>query len=57
LVEHATVFSAYNARQPQMGAAADQYSRAVRRARANAFREVRWWRRANNFESQAIRAA
>jgi hypothetical protein len=27
-----------------------------RRARVNAFREVRWWRRANNFESQGIRA-
>ena len=26
-----------------------------RRARASAFREVRWWRRANTFESQAIR--
>jgi hypothetical protein len=31
------------------------YSAHGRRARANAFREVRWWRRANNFESQAIR--
>ena len=27
-----------------------------RRARVHAFREVRWWRRANNFESSAIRA-
>jgi hypothetical protein len=26
-----------------------------RRARVHAFREVRWWRRGNNFESQAIR--
>jgi hypothetical protein len=26
-----------------------------RRARAYAFREVRWWRRANNLESQSIR--
>ena len=26
------------------------------RARAHAFREVRWWRRANNFESAGIRA-
>jgi len=36
--------------------AAQQASSAHgRRARVHAFREVRWWRRANNFESQAIR--
>jgi hypothetical protein len=36
--------------------AAQQASSASgRRARVQAFREVRWWRRANNFESQAIR--
>ena len=28
-----------------------------RKARASAFREVRWWRRANNFEIRSIRAA
>jgi hypothetical protein len=97
--DDASLFNAYNARQGQVDDAADQYSRAVRRAtrrktaravrgiiRANhginavlttikselaaqsassahgrrarvaAFREVRWWRRANNFESQGIRA-
>jgi hypothetical protein len=36
--------------------AAQQASSANgRRARVHAFREVRWWRRANNFESEAIR--
>jgi hypothetical protein len=97
--DDASLFNAYNARQGEMDAAAEQYVRAVRRAvrrktarawrgvirandrmngilttikselagqqassahgrraRAHAFREVRWWRRANTFESQAIRA-
>jgi hypothetical protein len=37
--------------------AAQQASSANgRRARVHAFREVRWWRRANNFESAGIRA-
>jgi hypothetical protein len=96
--DDASLFSAYNARQPQVDAAADAYSRAVKRsnrhpsakrmraviatdrginavlaaikgdlagqqassahgrkARAFAFREVRWWRRANNFEIHAIK--
>jgi hypothetical protein len=97
--DDASLFNAYNARQGQVDDAADQYSRAVRRAtrkktarafrgiirannginavlaavkselaaqaassasgrraRVNAFREVRWWRRANTFESRGIRA-
>jgi hypothetical protein len=96
--DDASLFSAYNARQPQVDAAADAYSRAVKRnhhhpsvkhfraiiatdrdinavlgaiksdlaaqqassthgrkARACAFREVRWWRRANNQEIHAIK--
>jgi len=96
--DDASLFNAYNARQGEVDAAGDQYSRAVRRAtrkktarafrgiirannrinavlamikselaaqaassehgrraRVHAFREVRWWRRANNFESKAIR--
>src|SRR5688572_4665467 len=93
--DDASLVNAFNARQGEMDAAGEQYSRAVRRAvrrdtarawrgiirannrmntilttikselaaqsassahgrraRAHAFREVRWWRRANNFESQ-----
>jgi hypothetical protein len=98
--DDASLFNAYNARQGEIDAAADQYSRAYRRAirkdtlrawrsviranngmnsilttmkselvaqtassahgrraRANAVREVRSWRRANNLENQAIREA
>jgi hypothetical protein len=96
--DDAGLFSAYNARQTQVDAAADAYSRAVKRnrkhytdkgfrriiaadreinrvlgaiktdlaaqqassahgrkARASAFREVRWWRRANNQEIHGIK--
>jgi hypothetical protein len=96
--DDAGLFNAYNARQAEVDNAADQYTRAFRRAlrnsttrawrriirandninvilttikselaaqtassargrraRTQALREVRWWRRANNFESQAIR--